>query len=52
MKEKIEDIVVKETLEDFEERVRARKSFDTQHELLYGQSILRCWLWWFCQRNG
>lgn len=33
MKEKIEDIVVKETLEDFEERVRARKSFDNQWQL-------------------
>lgn len=33
MKEKIEDIVVKETLEDFEERVRERKSFDNQWQL-------------------
>ena len=33
MKEKIEDIVVKEMLEDFEERVRARKSFDNQWQL-------------------
>lgn len=33
MKEKIEDIVVKETLEDFEERVKARKSFDNQWQL-------------------
>lgn len=33
MKEKIIDAVVKETLEDFENRIRARKGFDNQWQL-------------------
>ena len=33
MKKKSEDVLVKETLEDFEKRVRERKSFDSQWQL-------------------